>query len=82
MTRKIESTEVSSVAIRVCAAIGGLAFAALSSAAETPHDNWPTKPIRVVIPFSAGSPEEFADFIKKDIVKQAAVVKLIGLEPQ
>ncbi len=28
------------------------------------------------------SPEEFADFIKKDIVKQAAVVKLIGLEPQ
>lgn len=28
------------------------------------------------------SPEEFADFIKKDIAKQAAVVKLIGLEPQ
>ena len=28
------------------------------------------------------SPEEFSDFIKKDIAKQAAVVKLIGLEPQ
>jgi tripartite-type tricarboxylate transporter receptor subunit TctC len=28
------------------------------------------------------SPEEFADFIKKDIVKQAAIVKLIGLQPQ
>jgi tripartite-type tricarboxylate transporter receptor subunit TctC len=28
------------------------------------------------------SPEEFLDFIKKDIAKQAAVVKLIGLEPQ
>jgi len=28
------------------------------------------------------SPEEFADFIKKDIAKQAAVVKLIGIVPQ
>ena len=28
------------------------------------------------------SPEEFADFIKKDIAKQAAIVKLIGLVPQ
>ena len=28
------------------------------------------------------SPEEFADFIKKDIAKQAGIVKLIGLVPQ
>ncbi len=28
------------------------------------------------------SPEEFADFIKKDIARQADIVKLIGLEPQ
>ena len=58
MTRKIESTEVFRAAIRVGAAIGALAFAALSSAAETSYDNWPTKPIRVVIPFSPGSPIE------------------------
>ena len=58
MTRNIESAEVLSVAIRVSAAIVGLAFAALSGAAETRQDNWPTKPIRVVIPFSPGSPIE------------------------
>ena len=28
------------------------------------------------------SPEEFADFIRKDVVKQAEIVKKIGLEPQ
>jgi tripartite-type tricarboxylate transporter receptor subunit TctC len=28
------------------------------------------------------SPEEFSDFLKKDVVKQADVIKKIGLEPQ
>ena len=28
------------------------------------------------------TPEEFADFLKKDVVKQADVIKKIGLEPQ
>lgn len=28
------------------------------------------------------SPEEFAEFLKKDVVKQAEIVKKIGLEPQ
>ena len=28
------------------------------------------------------SPEEFAEFIRKDIVKQAEIVKKIGLVPQ
>lgn len=28
------------------------------------------------------SPEEFAEFIRKDVVKQAAIVKRIGLQPQ
>ena len=28
------------------------------------------------------SPEEFADFIKKDIVRQAEIVRMIGFEPQ
>ena len=28
------------------------------------------------------SPEEFSDFLKKDVVKQADIIKKIGLEPQ
>jgi tripartite-type tricarboxylate transporter receptor subunit TctC len=43
---------------RITAAVVGLAVAALSTAAEVQHDNWPTKPIRVVVPFSPGSPIE------------------------
>ena len=35
-----------------------LAAAALPTAAAAQQDNWPTKPIRVVVPFSAGSPIE------------------------
>ena len=44
--------------LQISAVIVGLAVAVPSTAAEAQHDNWPTKPIRVVVPFSPGSPIE------------------------
>jgi tripartite-type tricarboxylate transporter receptor subunit TctC len=44
--------------LQISAVIVGLAVAAPSTAAEAQHDNWPTKPVRVVVPFSPGSPIE------------------------
>ena len=41
---------------RFCTAFA--AVVVLTTVANAQHDNWPTKPIRVVVPFSAGSPIE------------------------
>jgi tripartite-type tricarboxylate transporter receptor subunit TctC len=43
---------------RTFAVIVLLAVAAPLTAAEAQHENWPTKPVRVVVPFSPGSPIE------------------------
>jgi tripartite-type tricarboxylate transporter receptor subunit TctC len=43
---------------RTFAVIVLLAVATPLTAAEAQHENWPTKPVRVVVPFSPGSPIE------------------------
>ncbi len=95
-----------------------VATAALPAVAGAQPAGYPSKPIRVVVPFPAGvpveivrrvqaevvkalavpevrrqleesflfpvgsSPEEFAEFIRKDIALQAGIMKQIGLEPE
>ena len=90
--------------------------AALPVAVTAQGPGWPVKPVRVIVPFTAGSPveiparpvtqrlaetpeirrhyadnglvpvgntpEQFAEFLRKDIALQAEIAKRIGLQPQ
>ena len=44
--------------------------------------SYPTKPIRLISPYPPGTPEQFAAYIKSEIVKWAKLIKETGVKSE